>query len=120
LQPATQWIDIDIKPGNGLEPAPINPKAKGVIPVALLSNSDFNPFEVDVASLKFGRTGTEASYARCSNEGADLNGDTKPDRVCHFHNEMTGFQRGDSAGILTGRVGGKQFEGRDDLKIVPE
>jgi len=120
LKSSMVGMNIDIKPGSN-ELAPINPKSKGVVPVALLSNADFDPFKVDVASLRFGRMGSEASYARCSKEGADLNGDGKPDRVCHFYNEKAGFRRGDSVGKVTGTFdGGKAFEGHGDLKVVPE
>src|SRR5262245_33591140 len=56
VTPALQQIHIDVKPGSaGL--APVNPKAKGVIPVALLGSADFDPFKIDVKSLRFGSTG---------------------------------------------------------------
>lgn len=118
LKPAIDPIAIDIKPGND-ELAPLNPKSKGVIPVALLSSGAFNPFDVNEASLKFGRIGNEASFRRCNKEGADLNGDGRPDRICHFDNEKTGFRHGDTMGIVTGTQGGKAFEGRGLLKVVP-
>jgi hypothetical protein len=120
LTPAVQYISIDIKPGN-TEPAPINPKAKGVVPVALLSSSEFNALEVDVSTLTFGATGDERTFRRCGKEGEDVNGDGRPDLVCHFANELAAFQRGDSAGVVKGKTkGGKLFEGRGDLKVVPE
>ena len=119
ITPAMQYISIDIKPGND-EPAVINPKSKGVIPVALLSNADFDPFTIDVASLRFGRTGDEASLSRCSKDGRDLNADGKPDRVCHFDNEKTGFTRGSTSAMVKGTVGGKPFQGNGDLKVVPQ
>jgi len=118
LQPSIQQVNIDIKPGNK-QLTHINPKSKGMIPVMLLSNKEkeFDPFEVEEASLKFGRTGDEASYGRCNKQGTDHNGDGKPDRLCHFDNEKTGFRPGDSAGIVRGTVRGKAFEGRGDLKV---
>jgi hypothetical protein len=120
LKSSIERINVEIKPGDN-ELAPINPRAKGVVPVMLMSNPRFDPFLVDVASLRFGRMGNEASYARCAKEGADHNGDNKPDRMCHFHNEKAGFRRGDSIGIVTGTFnGGSPFEGHGDLKIVPE
>jgi hypothetical protein len=120
ITPAMQYISIDIKPGNNDEPAPINPKSKGVIPVALLSNADFDPFAIDVASLRFGRTGDEASLSRCSKDGRDLNADGKPDRVCHFDNEKAGFTKTDTSAMVKGTVGGKPFQGNGDLKVVPQ
>jgi hypothetical protein len=119
LKPSIEQMQIDIKPGSPGD-ALINLKAKGTIPVVLLSSSGFNPFEVDVASLKFGRLGTEASLSRCNKEGGDLNGDGVPDRMCHFDNEKTGFTRVDTVGVLKGTRGGKAFEGRGDLKVLPQ
>jgi hypothetical protein len=118
--PTIEQVHIEIKPASR-ERAPINPKAKGEVPVALLSNADtgFDPFEVDESSLKFGRTGTEASFVRCLKAGKDFNGDGRLDRVCHFDNEKSGFTWLDSVGTVTGTKGGKSFEGRGDLKVVP-
>jgi hypothetical protein len=119
LTPSMQQVNIDIKPGNK-QLTHINPKSKGVIPVAILSNGEFNPFDVDAANLRFGREGNEASYVRCHKDGHDLNDDGKPDRVCHFDNENTGFVPGDSAGKMSGTAKGKSFEGRGNLKVYPE
>lgn len=116
----TEHVNIEIKPGSNGR-GPINPKAKGEIPVALLSNADtgFDPFQVDESSLRFGRTGTEASFVRCLKGGKDFNGDGRLDRVCHFDNEKSGFTWQDTIGTVTGTKGGKPFEGRGDLKVVP-
>lgn len=119
LKPSVQQVILDVKPGSS-ERARINPTAKGTIRVALLSNSDFDPFEVEEASLKFGRFGTEASLRQCAKERKDYNGDGKPDRVCHFDNEKTGFGRESTVGFMKGTRGGKAFEGRGDLKVVPQ
>jgi hypothetical protein len=116
----TEQVHIEIKPGSQ-QRGPVNPKAKGEIPVALLSNADtgFDPFQVDESSLKFGRTGTEASLVRCLKAGKDFNGDGRLDRVCHFDNAKSGFTWQDTIGTVTGTKGGKPFEGRGDLKVVP-
>jgi hypothetical protein len=120
LVPPVQYINIDIKPGNA-EPAPINPKAKGMVPVALLSSNEFNALDVELNTLTFGATGDERSFRRCGKEGEDVNRDGRPDLVCHFENEAAGFVRGDLAGVVKGKTkGGKSFEGRGDLKVVPE
>jgi hypothetical protein len=119
LKPAIQHINVDIKPGSD-ELTPINPNAKGTIRVALLWSPEFDPFEIDVASLKFGRTGDEASYSRCAKEREDVNGKGPRDRVCYFDMEKTGFRRGDTVGVLKGTKGGKSFQGNGDLKVVPE
>ncbi|HSA89530.1 MAG TPA: hypothetical protein VLF42_06470 [Burkholderiales bacterium] len=112
-------INIDVKPGSG-ETAPINPKSKGVIPVALLSNAQFDTAEVNQQTLRFGAQGDESSWLRCSKDDPDLNADGKPDLVCHFNTQAAGFEPGDIAGILTGNLNdGRRFEGRGMLKVVP-
>jgi hypothetical protein len=111
-------INIDIKPGSG-SVAPINPKARGRIPVALLGASDFSVEDVDTGSLTFGHFGNEASLAKCGNPG-DVNGDTFPDLVCHFENQTAKFDSSDEEAILRGELDdGRQFEGRGWLKVVP-
>jgi hypothetical protein len=115
-----QIISIDIKPGSG-ERAPINPKSKGNVPVALLGSTSFNPFDVYPESLTFGANGDEKSYLRCGRDGVDVNGDGHLDRVCHFENQTAGFSRGDLEGILRGKTkDGGLIEGHGMLKVVPE
>lgn len=120
VTPEIMQINIDIKPGNtGL--APINPRAKGKIPVALLSSQDFNALSANPASLTFGASGNEGSLSHCGKGGQDVNGDGLLDLVCHFENQDANFQKGDLEGILRGRTTtGTAFEGRGLLKVVPE
>jgi hypothetical protein len=119
VTPAVQQINIEIKPGSG-EFAPVNPKAKGSIPVALLSSAQFNALEVDYPSLRFGATGNEISWVRCDKDGTDVDGDGRLDLVCHFDNQAAGFDAGDLSGIVRGKTAdGRPFEGRGLLKVVP-
>ncbi len=110
--------DIDIKPGS--DPNSINLKSRGTIPVAILSTTNFDaPGEVDQASLTFGRSGGEDSLAFCTKSAEDVNGDGIDDLVCHFNTQDTGFQCGDTEGILRGQtVDGTPIEGRDSVRIV--
>lgn len=120
VTPDVQQINIEIKPGND-EFAPINPKAKGKIPVALLSSTEFNAMNVDTTSLTFGETGNENSSSHCGRNGEDVNGDGRLDLVCHFDNQQAGFAVGDLEGILRGKMKwGSRIEGRGILKVVPE
>jgi hypothetical protein len=111
-------VTIDIKPG--ADPNSIKSKSKGTIPVAILSTADFDaPAEVDRNSPTFGRTGDEQSLAFCKGADDDVNGDGRLDLVCLFTTQATGFQSGDTEGILKGRtVGGTPIEGRDAVRIV--
>lgn len=111
-------VNIDIKPGDDTNS--INPKSKGKIPVAILSTENFDaPSQIDLTNLTFGQTGDEQSLAFC--QGAeDVNRDGLQDLVCHFYTQETGFQCGDTVGILMGKTkGGMVIGGSDLVKIVP-
>ena len=111
-------VEIDIKPGS--DPNSINTKSKGRIPVAILSTPDFDATqEVDKTSLTFGRTGDEESLAKCTKSNEDVNDDLLDDVVCQFNTQDTGFELGDTEGILRGRtVDGVPIEGRDAVRVV--
>lgn len=119
--PLVMHISIEVKPGTMGASAPINPKSKGNIPVALLGNSQFNVAEVDQQSLRFGPQGTEASPLRCNKGYADVNADGMPDLVCHFDTQTAGFGPSDSRGFVKGSMkeDGRRFEGHAPLKVVP-
>lgn len=113
-------INLDIKPGSSGD-APFNPKARGVLPVALMGSNQFDAVAVKRESLKFGRTGLESSYLRCAKQGEDIDGDGYLDLVCHFDNQLVKFVKGDTMGYLTGIAGdGLQIRGQGDLKVIPE
>lgn len=119
VSPEVRQINIDIKPGGGAV-APINPKSRGGIPVALLSSDEFDALKVDFSSLTFGSTGDEPSLQRCGKGGEDVNGDGRLDLVCHFENQVAKFEATDLEGIVKGKsADGMRFEGRGLLKIVP-
>lgn len=115
---SVQQINIEVKPGSR-EFTPVNPKAKGHFPVALLSSDDFDALKVDTSSLTFGATGDERSVRKCAREGRDVNHDGKLDLVCHFDNEAANFGPDHMEGIAKGTIDGKQFEGHGILKVIP-
>jgi hypothetical protein len=97
-------VNISIKP-DADTPVLINTKSHGKIPVAILSTSTFNAVTmVNTNSLTFGRTGNEHSLAFCNTNGEDVNGDGRLDLVCHFETELTGFESGDTLGILRAKT----------------
>ena len=120
VTPSMLRIEVQVRPGTPSESAPVNPRSKGNIPVALLSSSEFNPAEIDRQSLRFGARGDESSLLRCNKDATDMNADGKPDLVCHFDTETAAFKFGDIEGIVSGSLkDGRAFEGRGPLKIVP-
>lgn len=123
-----QYINIEIKPGSG-EYAPVNPKAQGNVPVALLSRSAdlargvaaFDALKVKPESLTFGGLGDEKSWLRCAKDGMDINADGLLDLVCHFDNAKADFHAENVEGTVKGvSVDGVQFQGSAPLKIVPK
>jgi hypothetical protein len=119
---APRRIGIDIRPGDSANT--INIKSNGHIEVAILSTATFNAQNIDVNSLRFGRTGTEDSLSRNPHHGTprykvvDVNGDGRLDIVVTFEIEKTGFQVGDALGTLTGRtLGGEAFIATDLVTI---
>jgi len=74
---------------------------------------------VDKTSLIFGRTGSENSLVKCTGD-EDVSGDGMLDVVWHFNTQQTGFQSGDTVGVLRGKTnGGIPVMGTDSVKIVP-
>lgn len=117
--PPVLTVAIDIKPGS--EENPINPKAQGKIPVAILTTTAFNaPMAVNRATLTFGRTGDEQSVIAAMCKPEDVNGDGLLDLVFHAENPTAAFQAGDTRGILKGKTkDGRPFVGSDRVTIVP-
>jgi len=119
-------IEIDIKPGN--ESNSVNLKSKGVIPVAILTTSDFDATTVDPSTVRFGQTGTEAAPIHEGGHIEDVDGDGDSDLLFHFRTQETGLQEGDTEAYLTGEIltvraltaeatgGGQAISGCDAVK----
>src|SRR4030095_9043491 len=111
----TILIAIDIKPGT--LPNSINPRSKGVIPVAILTTDTFDATVVDPTTVRFGPNGTEAAPVQSALEDVDGDGDT--DMILHFKTQDTGIVCGDTSASLTGETfGGQAIEGSDSIKTV--
>jgi hypothetical protein len=100
-------VNVRIKPGSA--PTSINNNSQGTIPVAILSQANFNaPAQVNPRSLTFGHSGDEQSLAFCDSAPEDVNGDGLADLVCHFTTQRASFQPGDAQGILKGTTMSQQ------------
>jgi hypothetical protein len=119
VSPSMTLINIEVKPGNQVF-APINPKSRGKVPVALLSSDSFDALSVDISTLTFGATGDEDSLNHCGKNGEDVNDDGLLDLVCHFDNRKAEFTYESMEATLRGRTQmGTVFEGTGFLKVVP-
>jgi hypothetical protein len=113
-------VGIDVEPWNKGNPIKYK-RGHGIVPVTILSTKDFDaPREMDQDSLTFGATGNEQSLAFCEHRLRD----GKRDRfneglVCHFYIEKTGFNCGDTEGILRGKTfKGIVVKGEDLVRII--
>jgi hypothetical protein len=110
---------IAVKPGDSATaldaPKPINPRDKGVTPVAILTTSTLSAETVDSKTVRFGRTGTEAAPVHSSLK--DVDGDGDQDMVLQFNTQETAIQCGDAVAHLSGKtVSGQMFKGSDSIK----
>jgi hypothetical protein len=111
----TEIVSIDIKPGS--TPNSINPRSKGVIPVAILSDDNFDAAQVDALSVEFGPNGAKETHGQGHVE--DIDGDDVPDMVLHFKTQETGIECGDTEATLTGEThSGEEIIGTDTIQTV--
>jgi len=107
---------IDIKPGS--DPNSINLGSNGVIPVAILTDGSFDAASVDVTTVRFGRTGSEAEPVHYALDDVDDDGDM--DMIFHFRTQETRLEVEDTEAILTGlTIYGIEITGTDSVRIVP-
>lgn len=111
----TAHVVIDIKPGS--DPNSINPKGRGVLPVAILTTGAFDAADVDPSTVRFGTTGSEAAVISHALEDVDKDGDA--DMILRFRTQETGLTCGQTSGTLSGETwGGKGIEGQDAIVTV--
>lgn len=111
----TTSVFIDIKPDSF--PNRINPRSRGVIPVAILSTAIFSATNVEPASVDFGRSGIEAEPVHFTQE--DVNADGRMDMLFHFRTQATGIQCGDNLMYLSGiTYDGHSITGNDFIQTV--
>jgi hypothetical protein len=108
-------VNIEVKPGDN-QPV-INVNSQGVVSVAILSTPTFDATKVNPATVRFGRTGTEASPVHFSLQ--DVNGDGLLDMVLQFKVQSTGLQPSQSQVTLMGRtLDGTPFRGSSPIQLL--
>ena len=107
-------IIVDIKPGSSTNV--VNFKNKGVIPVAVLTTSDFDATTLDVASLRFGPG--KAVEAHGKGHFEDVDNDWDIDLMLHFDTQATGLTNSDPSATLVGKTqSGLPVSGSDGLNV---
>jgi hypothetical protein len=108
-------VFIDITPGSF--PNAINPRSPGLIAVAILTNEDFYAQTVDPQTVRFGKTGTEASAVQAALH--DIDGDGTLDLLLHFRIPDTGIQCRDTSASFNGyTTSGQVLRGSASLETV--
>jgi uncharacterized protein YegL len=107
---------IDVKPDS--EENVVNPRSRGVIPVAVMGSPIYDVSQIDAKSLSLGPGGAPAAHPR----GGVLDhfdADGLLDYLNHFRTAKTGITNGDTNICLTGLVAGVPFAACDAIKTVP-
>lgn len=117
---ATLWtvtlatkVGIDVKPGNALNP--VNPRSKGKLTVAILTDAHFDATSVNVSSVRLG-TGEAVPVW---NQTKDVDHDGDWDLILKFNTSETGIACGDTEISLKGlTVGDENILGTDIIRTV--
>jgi len=106
-------INIDIKPGGN--PNSINLKSKGVVPVAVLTDGNFDASAINPETVTF----AGAKPVRWKMTDVDDDGDQ--DMLFHFNTQdLLDLDENSTEATLTGQTGdGQPIHGTDTVKIVP-
>jgi hypothetical protein len=116
FSPPVEGLVIDIKPGS--DDNPINPKSKGVIPVAILTTPDFDATQIDPSTIAFGPAGASIAHKHAHVE--DVDGDGDLDLMVHFRTQETGIAAGDTEACLTAELyDGTPVQACDAILTVP-
>ena len=108
-------VEIDIKPGS--VPNSINPRSKGRVPVAILTDASFDATSVDPSTVLFGPLGVEGEAVHAALE--DVDGDLDTDMIVHFKTQETAIQCGDTEAFLSGETfAGLEIFGCDSVRTV--
>jgi hypothetical protein len=108
-------VQIDIRPGTF--PNTINIGGNSKLPVAILSSEQFDAATVDASTVRFGRTGTEATPLR--HTLSYVNDDLRLDLLLHFETQATGIVCGTTSASLTGHTTtGAAIAGSDAVVVT--
>lgn len=106
-------VDIDIKPGS--DKNRLNPRSKGRVWVAILSEGNFDALQVDPGTVRLGPSGASPDRYRAK----DINRDQQPDLALRFMTSGLGIGCEDTSLTLTGDTyAGARVFGSDEITTV--
>lgn len=124
--PAATRVAIDVKPGS--ESNTWNCRSHGVLPVAVLSDADFDATTIAIEAVTFGRNGDEAAEVHARAHEEDVNQDGRSDVVLHFASEDIGFSCADVvpgeratdfvANLTGATTDGELIHGVDEIRLI--
>lgn len=104
-------VSIDIKPGDATNC--INLTSKGVLPVAILTTTDFDVAKVNIASVLF------AGAPPCKSSLQDVDRDGDLDLILHFKTQSLRLGASSTSAVLTGEtLDGDHLEGTDSVSVI--
>jgi hypothetical protein len=115
IRTGPELVTIDIKPGNKRNK--LNPRSRGKIWAAVLSNTDtpFDPLQIKIRSVRFGPDGAKPNRHKVK----DINRDGLGDLLLRFKIRRTGIKCGDTEATLTGKTfDGQAITGTDAIRTV--
>lgn len=125
VQAAEETIEIDVLPDDPTNT--IDLATDGWIAVAILGRDDFNVQQIDIASLRFGKTGTESSIETSGKGRAaaivfelkDITGNGHFDLVVRFETKRTNLEVGNTHAILSGSLqDGQAFAVSQEVTVI--
>lgn len=105
---------IDIKPGSDTNA--VNPRSRGVIPVAIYGTDALLVENIDVTSLRFG---PGAAIPAHGGHLEDIDGGGHTDLLTHYRTQASGIMEGDDRACLSGVIAGTSFVACDSVRTVP-
>jgi hypothetical protein len=112
-------VPVDIKPGS--EQNTVNLGSNGKLPVAILSNEQFDATKVDPASIRLA-----GAPVALRGKGVpmvstiDVNGDGLVDLFVHIMTDALNLKAGETSAVMTATTSdGTAIYGRDSVRIVP-
>ena len=109
--PAVITISIDVIPRS------LNPRARGVIPVVILTTPSFDATKVAAATVRFGPGNTTEIHNR--GHISDVDGDGDKDMLFHFGTPLASIPCGATSVSLTGQTTtGQSFSGIDAIRTA--